>query len=151
MDKGTRQTAARQGIRNTRDVHVLWPDCDPAGILFYANYYRWMDDASYFLFVKAGLAWERLRADYGVPGVPLVSAHADFMTPAKFGEILTVESHVSQCGRSSFTVSHVFRLGDATAAEGWEKRVWCSVDPDDPAKIKAIPLPDEVKAALGVG
>ncbi len=151
MDLGARRTEAQQGLRNTRTVHVLWPDCDPAGILFYGNYYRWMDDGSYFLFVKAGLAWERLQAEYGVPGVPLVSAHADFLVPARFGEILTVESHVSQCGTSSFTVSHVFRLGDVIAAEGWEKRVWCSVDPDDPAKIKAIPLPEEIKAALGVG
>lgn len=137
-------------MRNIHTVHVLWPDCDPAGIVFYGNYYRWMDDATWFLFQKAGLDWRRLMAAYGVPGMPLVSAHGDFRSPATFGDVLTVESHVSQCGGKSLTVSHVFKAGERVTAEGWEKRVWVRAAPDDPAKITALPIPPEVKAALGV-
>jgi 4-hydroxybenzoyl-CoA thioesterase len=137
-------------LRNEHRVHVLWPDCDPAGILFYGHYFRWMDDATYFLFERAGLRKTRLMADYGVPGIPLVSAHADFRSPARFGEVLTVESHVSQCGTRSFTVTHVFREGERVTAEGWEKRIWCKADPADPARLTPLPVPAEVRAALGV-
>lgn len=140
----------RAALRSYHNVHVLWPDCDPAGILFYGNYYRWMDDATYFLFRKAGLPKERMIGDYGVPGMPLVSAHGDFRSPAKFGEVLTIESHVSGCGTKSFTVSHVFRQGSRITAEGYEKRIWCRASPDDPAQLTPIPFPEEIKAALGV-
>lgn len=150
MDAHVEKPPVTTGLANIHKVKVLWHDCDPAGIIFYANYYRWMDDASYYLFVKAGLAWESLMTEYGVPGVPLVSAHADFLIPAAFGNELTVESHISGMGRSSFTVSHRFRLDKGIAAEGWEKRVWCKVDPDDPTSISAIPIPLEIRTALGM-
>ncbi|MDH5749147.1 MAG: acyl-CoA thioesterase [Rhodospirillales bacterium] len=134
---------------STHKVQVLWHDCDPAAIVFYGNYYRWMDDATYYLFVKADLEWNKLKTIYDKPSVPLVSAHGDFRSPAKFGDVLTIESHVSEWGTRSFTVSHVFHNGDKIAAEGYEKRVWCRVDPNDPGNIKAFPIPDEVRKALG--
>ena len=81
--------------------------------------------------------------------MPLVSSHADFRSPAKFRDKLTIESHVSEWGAGSFKVSHVFRIGERLAAEGWEKRIWCSADPDDPAKITPALIPDEVRKALG--
>ena len=34
---------------------VGWGDCDPAGIVFYPNYFRWFDDASWRLFEAGGL------------------------------------------------------------------------------------------------
>jgi 4-hydroxybenzoyl-CoA thioesterase len=134
---------------NIHHVQVLWPDCDPAGILFNVNYYRWMDDATFHLFEMAGLPWDELKAKYGAPGTPLVASHADFRSPAKFRDKLTIESEITEWGNSSFKVSHVFRIGDRLAAEGWERRIWCKANPGDPAKIKPAPIPDEVRKALG--
>ena len=151
MNAGADRSNGGEALRNVHRVHVLWPDCDPAGILFYAHYFRWMDDATFFLFERAGLRKDRLLADYGVPGVPLVAAHADFRSPAKFGQVLTVESHVSAMGTRSFTVSHTFREGERVTAEGWEKRIWCKADPADAARLTPLPVPPEVRTALGVG
>jgi len=137
-------------LRNTHRIHVLWPDCDPAGILFYGHYFRWMDDATFFLFEAAGLRKDRMLPTFGVPGMPLVGAHADFRSPVKFGEILAVESAVTQAGNRSFTVSHVFRVGERVTAEGYEKRVWVRADAHDAARIEARPIPPEVRAALGM-
>jgi 4-hydroxybenzoyl-CoA thioesterase len=141
---------ALDSLRNVRDIHVLWPDCDPAGILFYGNYFRWMDDATFFLFERAGLRKDRMLADYGMLGMPLVAAHADFRSPAKFGDVLSVESFVSAASARTFTVTHNFRVGERLAAEGWEKRVWAKAEPGNPSRITALPIPPEVRAALGV-
>jgi YbgC/YbaW family acyl-CoA thioester hydrolase len=128
----------------------MWGDCDAAGIVFYPNYYRWMDEASFLLFSSVGLGWNELRARYGTPGAPLVSSHADYRAPSKFADRLTVESRVAEWGRSSFTVAHRFTRGDVLVAEGWEKRVWVTVGADDPARIAPAPIPDEVRAAFAV-
>ena len=40
---------------NECQLTVAWGDCDSAGIVFYANYFRWFDEASRRLFVRAGL------------------------------------------------------------------------------------------------
>ena len=34
--------------------------------------------------------------------------------------------------------------GDKPAVEGFETRVWVARDPDDPAKLKAKPIPQDV-------
>lgn len=146
-DGGKEDQAA--GIRNTHTIRVLWTDCDPAGITFYGNYYRWMDEAAYYLFRSVGIKWEEWRSRFDALGIPLISAHADFSSPTKMGDELTIESTVSQWGTSSFTITHRFMNGDKLAAAGWEKRVWCNGDPTDPATFAAAPIPDAVRSALG--
>lgn len=135
-------------MRNTHTVRVLWTDCDPAGITFYGNYFRWMDEAAYYLFKAAGIRWEDWQGTWGVLGIPLIGAHADFRSPSKFGDTLDIESWVSQWGRSSFTVTHRFSNAGRMAAEGWEKRVWCTGDPADPASFASAPIPEAVRKAL---
>jgi acyl-CoA thioesterase FadM len=58
-------------------------------------------------------------------GVPLVASHADYRRPSRVHDTLTIESLVSRCGRSSFTIGHIFRRGDELIPDGREKRVWC--------------------------
>ncbi len=140
---------ADKSFRNVHTIRVLWTDCDPAGINFYGTYIRWMDESAYYLFKQAGIRWEDWRSRFDGLGIPLISAHADFSSPSKFGDELAIESWVSEWGRSSFTVTHRFMNGDRLAAEGWEKRVWCKGDAGDPSSFASAPIPDEVREALG--
>ena len=64
-------------IRNTHRIRVLWTDCDPAGITFYGNYYRWMDDAAYYLFKSVGIRWEEWRSRFDALGIPLDTHYED--------------------------------------------------------------------------
>ena len=41
---------AAGGFTTRMQRTVEWGDCDPAGIIFYPTYYRWMDAASWHLF-----------------------------------------------------------------------------------------------------
>ena len=36
-------------------LKVEWGDCDPYGIVFYPNFYKWMDNAQWNYFKKIGL------------------------------------------------------------------------------------------------
>jgi 4-hydroxybenzoyl-CoA thioesterase len=138
--------------KNQYRLTVAWGDCDPAKLVFYPNYYRWMDEASYDLFKSVGLGWTDLREKYGAPGLPLISTHADFRSPSVFGDVLMVESWVSEWGIKSLTISHVFTndtKDGRIAVEGWEKRVWSKGDLDGDGKLNPVPIPDEVKAAFG--
>ena len=44
---------------------VEWGDCDPADIVFYPNYFRWFDAASWNLFEVAGGGWDGIRRRFG--------------------------------------------------------------------------------------
>ena len=39
--------AGQGGFTTRMQRTVEWGDCDPAGIIFYPTYYRWMDAVSY--------------------------------------------------------------------------------------------------------
>ena len=40
---------------NTIQLHVEFGDCDPAGIVFYPNYFRWMDVGTRRFFASCGV------------------------------------------------------------------------------------------------
>src|SRR5262245_49261237 len=96
-------------LSNKYEIMVEWGDCDPAGIVYYPAYFRWCDQATFRLFMKAGVTRDDTRSGQWKEGTPLVSAECSFRRPSQPGEKLVVESHVSRFGKSSFTVTHIFR------------------------------------------
>jgi 4-hydroxybenzoyl-CoA thioesterase len=131
------------------EVMVEWGDCDPAGIVYYPSYFRWCDQASYRLFLAAGLTRDETRGGQWKEGTPLVAAECSFKRASQPGEKLVVESRISRFGRSSFTIAHVFRdASGAIAAEGSETRIWAKKE-GDARSLKAVPIPEDVRKRLG--
>ncbi|MBI2736596.1 MAG: acyl-CoA thioesterase [Rhodospirillales bacterium] len=129
------------------EVTVEWGDCDPAGIVYYPSYFRWCDQASHRLLAAAGVGHNDTR-DGWKEGTPLVAAECSFKRASQPGEKLLVESRVSRFGRSSFTISHVFRdASGQIAAEGTETRIWAEKE-GDARSLKAVPIPVEVRKRL---
>lgn len=130
------------------EVTVEWGDCDPAGIVYYPSYFRWCDQASHRLLAIAGIT-ENVTPGGWKGGTPLVAAECSFKRASQPGEKLVVESHVSRFGRSSFTISHVFRdASGQVAAEGAETRIWAKKE-GDASSLKAVPIPEDVRKRLG--
>jgi 4-hydroxybenzoyl-CoA thioesterase len=129
-------------------VSVHWGDTDPAKIVFYPNYFSWFDQSTRMLFESVGLDWDTLMARYGVPGLPIVEANARFMSPSVFRDELIIESHVGQWSDKTLQVRHtVFNRG-VRAVEGFETRVWTRKREDDPTKMKAASIPEEIRRAF---
>ena len=136
-------------LTNRRDVEIEWGDCDAAGIVFYPRYFAMFDASTAYLLEKAlgmkKIAWTK---KYGIVGIPMVDTGAKFIVPSRYGDVITIKTSISHIGRSSFDVAHRVFKGDTLAIEAQEKRVWTGRDPEDPSRIKAVAIPDEVVAAL---
>ena len=129
-------------------VTAEWGDCDPAGIVYYPAYFKWFDQATYRLFLSAGLKRDDITSGQWKEGTPLVAAECSFKRASQTGETLIVESQVSRFGRSSFTIHHVFRdASGEIAAEGTETRIWARKD-GDAQTLKALPIPEDVRKRL---
>jgi 4-hydroxybenzoyl-CoA thioesterase len=128
-----------------RRFTIEWGDCDPAGIVFNSNFFVFFDSSTWDMFEKVlGVNRADIGKAYDMVGFPLVDVRGRFLKPAKFGELVEVESEVSEFRRSSFDVQHKLTIKGEAAAEGTETRVWAGVDPDNPGKIKAKPIPQAV-------
>jgi YbgC/YbaW family acyl-CoA thioester hydrolase len=135
-------------LTSRHEIIVEWGDCDPAGIVYYPSYFRWCDQATYRLFLKAGLRRDDVSSGQWREGTPLVAAECAFRRASQHGEKLVIESHVEKFGRSSFVIRHVFRdVSGAVAAEGSETRIWAKKE-GNARSLKAIAIPDEVKRRL---
>jgi 4-hydroxybenzoyl-CoA thioesterase len=131
---------------NRKQIRIEWGDCDPGGIVFFPRYFEYCDACTNALFERAGLPKPELLKLHCIGGIPLVEARAQFIVPSQFGDTVTVESCVSEWGRSSFSVHHKIFKEDVLALEIFEKRVWVTRIEGDVIRYKGIPVPEEVKA-----
>ena len=136
---------------NRRVVTSDWGDCDAAGIVFYPRYFAMFDGSTHALFAAAlGYRKPAMIARFGIVGVPMVDTRARFLVPSTFGDDVTIESQVTKFGRSSIDLLHrLYREGGVLGIECWETRVWAAPDPSRAGAIKGVPVPAEVRAALG--
>lgn len=132
-----------------RQIEVEWGHCDPAGIVFNPRFFEWFDFCANGLFGQAGLRKVDLVKTYGIVGIPLVATRAKFIKPSKFGDIVSIETSITEFKRTSFDVSHRLFNGGELAVEGFETRVWAARHPDDPSRLKAVPIPAAVIALFG--
>jgi 4-hydroxybenzoyl-CoA thioesterase len=130
---------------NRKEIRVEWGDCDPGGIVYFPRYFEYCDSCTTSLFERAGLPEPELFKTYGIGGIPLVDVRARFIVPSQFGDTVTVESCVSEWGRSSFLVRHQVFKENVLAAEVFEKRVWVARLDGDVIRFKGRPIPQEVK------
>jgi 4-hydroxybenzoyl-CoA thioesterase len=128
-------------------VQVHFGDCDPAGIVFFPNFARWMDQASLNFFVRCGVPpWHELVKTRGIVGTPVLEIHTKFSKPATYGETIEVHTTVESWAAKTFVHRHVVKRGDLVLCEGTEVRAFVVREPGPPERLKAIPVPDDIRA-----
>jgi 4-hydroxybenzoyl-CoA thioesterase len=133
-----------------RQLTVEWGQCDPAGIVFNSRFFEMFDISTWMLFETAlGVTAHQLAETFGIIGIPLVDARANFLKSAKFGDVVEIASRVAEFRRSSFDVEHLLTVGGELAVDGVETRVWATRDKHNPDKIHGIAIPDDVIARFG--
>jgi 4-hydroxybenzoyl-CoA thioesterase len=139
-------------LTHSRKLTIEWGDCDPAGIVFYPRYFAMFDASTAALFAHAlGMRKSTMLETYGIVGIPMVDTRARFIAPASFGDEVVIETAVTEFKRSSFDVHHRLMKDGDMLVEGFETRVWVGRHPDDPKRIKAQAIPQEVIARFAAG
>lgn len=127
------------------EVEVMFGDCDPAGIVFFPNFLKWMDASSHNFFVKCGLPpFRELEKTRGIIGHPLLEISTRFFRPATYGETLQIHTTVEEWKDKVFIHKHVVKRGEDILCEGNETRTFVTKHPDDPSRIKSINIPEDV-------
>lgn len=125
---------------------IEWGDCDAAGIVFYPNYFRWIDACFHALGRAAGFDQTSLARDHGLIGTPLVEAALRFRAPARYHETLTVQARITRLGHSGLTLAYALSVEGRAVAEGREVRVFAATAED--GRLRPAPIPAAIRAAL---
>ncbi len=132
-------------------VPVMFGDCDPAGIVFFPNFLKWMDASSHHFFRCCGLPpFRELERSRGIMGHPLLEVQTKFFQPATYGDQLEVHTSVSEWRAKVFVHQHEVRREGVVLCSGTETRTFVIRHPDDPQRIKSIGVPEDIVAMCTV-
>ncbi len=143
MTDATPSPAASRTVVYTQRVE--FGDCDPARIVWFPNFFRWIDAASRHFFVQCGVPpWHETEATLGIIGTPLVDTHAKFIKTASYGDTLQIHVHVAEWRGKSFVQRYRITRGDDTIMECDEVRIFAARRDD--GSIRALAVPAEIRS-----
>ncbi len=131
----------------TYTVRVEFGDCDPARIVWFPNFFRWLDAASRNFFVGCGVpSWHETEKTLGVIGTPLVDTHARFVKTASYGDTLEIHTSVSEWRDKSFVQRYRVTRGEDLIMECDEVRIFAAYREGSSTAIRAVPIPPSIRA-----
>jgi 4-hydroxybenzoyl-CoA thioesterase len=96
--------------------------------------------------VLTELPWRELVKTRGIIGTPLLEINTRFSRPATYGDRLQIHTSVEEWRDKVFRHRHLVKRGDELLCEGTEIRAFCVRLPENPDRIKSIPVPEDIKA-----
>src|SRR5690242_1529448 len=125
-------------------VRVYYEDTDLGGVVYHANYLRFMERARTEWLRSLGFEQDILRDRHRVLFV-VVDADLHFRRPARFNDELTVSAEVVKRSAASLTLQQAVQGPDGGELCSGEIRVAC-IDADT---FRPRPMPDEIQREIG--
>jgi acyl-CoA thioester hydrolase len=92
-------------------IRVYYEDTDSGGVVYYANYLKFMERARTEWLRSEGFEQDELIAKENVI-FAVRSVQADYLLPARFNEEIVVNTWVLKKGKASITVEQVVKRND---------------------------------------
>ena len=125
----------------THSIRIYWEDTDAGGIVFYANYLKFMERGRTEWLRALGIEQQRLRDEVG--GMFVVSeANIKYLQPARLDDELIVTAALQAAGRASMAIAQQVLLKPkqptdtpALLCEGTIRIGWVDAASMRPARI----------------
>ncbi|MCB2101569.1 MAG: acyl-CoA thioesterase [Rhodobacterales bacterium] len=126
-----------------RRVTVRYEHCDAAGIIFYPNYFFFINQAVEDWFkLELGCDWLTYHLDRRL-GIPTAHLEVDFSAPSYMNDVLDWEMRLTHLGTKSITLEHRALCRDEERIRANHRLVTASLD-----GIKPVPIPDDIREQM---
>lgn len=128
-------------------LRVYYEDTDAAGMVYYANYLKFMERARTEWLRALGFEQSQLAREQGI-GFVARSVSIEYLRPARLDDMLEVVSSIDEASRAQIVFDQRIERGGEILATSKIRIV--SVDPTR-GKVRAMPLPihEKFKALTG--
>ena len=125
-------------------VRVYYEDTDSGGVVYYANYLKFMERARTEWLRSYGYEQDELNKKEGVI-FAVRAIQVDYLKPARFNDLLQVNVQVKQLGRASITFNQTITLaeGDGSALCSGQIKIACL----DSQTLRPVPIPGSMSFA----
>lgn len=104
---------ADRPIPDALTVRVYYEDTDLAGIVYYANYLKFIERGRTEFVRARGIDQAQLKEEHGIV-FAVRRVEADYLLPARFDDLLTVETSVTDLKGASIVMDQIVRRGEVT-------------------------------------
>ena len=88
-------------------IRVTYADTDAMGVVYYANYLKWFETGRSELMRDMGIVYSELEtAGYYLP---VIEAHCHYLLPARYDEVVLIETEITAIRRASVRFDYVIR------------------------------------------
>ncbi len=124
-----------------------WSECDPAGIIYFPIYARWISEGLDQMFLDNGIDPSEITHDVMV-GLPAVALSMKFHSAPKLHDIVSHRIKVDHLGGKSLRFQHQFYCQDTLLMEAEDTRIWTTHTLGKPDTLKSADIPPLVRALL---
>jgi acyl-CoA thioester hydrolase len=132
---------------STTTLRVRYAETDQMGVAYYANYFIWCEIGRVELLRQLGFDYKQMELDHNCH-LPVVEARCRYKSPARYDDLVTIETHVS--GLRASVIQFSYRLFSAPPGQpqpvllAEAETVHVSVDRD----MRKCPLPEPYLSAI---
>lgn len=128
--------------RHLIDIRVYYEDTDAGGIVYNANYLRYMERARTEWLRKLGMLSSQVQKDYGLTFV-VAAIDIRYKKPAYLDDMLQAEVVVESVNKARLYIrQNIYRDGDIIAEAN------CEMAMLDMAKQKGVRIPETIAETL---
>lgn len=131
---------------------VEFAETDMAGIVHFANFFRWMESAEHAFFRSMGLMLHG-QTDEGIRGWARVHAECDYRSPLRYPDEVEIKITVRQKRPSAITYDHVFTRVTGGERQEVARGVITAVyvgRSHAEERLSALPMPEDVARLVEV-
>jgi len=123
---------------------VQFSETDMAGVVHFANYFRWMEIVEHAFFRSLGLSVMMTHEAVEI-GWPRIACSCEYHAPARFEDEITLTLRVIKVGGKSLSYEVDFLKGETLLAKGKLTSVCVALKSNE---FKAIVIPEAVRGRL---
>ncbi len=98
------ETGGKKSRFHEFQVRVTYADTDKAGIIYYANYLKYLEQGRTELMRSLGVRYRDLEVKRKL-FLPAVSAQCEYLAPSRYDDLLTIRTWIAELGRASISFS----------------------------------------------
>jgi acyl-CoA thioester hydrolase len=108
------------------ELRVRYGDTDQMGFAYYGNYLRWFEIGRAEMLRALGTSYREVE-DAGI-SLPVLEAWCHYREPARYDDLLTIETGVLECGRASVRFGYRVMRGATSLATGFTEHCFMNRD-----------------------
>ena len=128
------------------EIRVIYGDTDQMGVVYYANYLRWFEAGRTEFLRAKGLSYSDFEAREKLI-LPVAEAGVSYLQPARYDDLVAVETSLVLARRASARVEYAVRRGDDLLATGFTVHACV----DGSGRIRRLPEDFAERMKLGEG